>query len=118
MEGKAGRVYFAGDTAYGQFIHSIKDRFGSFCLTIFPIGSYEKRWFMKSQHMNPDDAVRAHKVLKSKQSVGMHFGTFLEHPEQAIDAHEKDLLVALKKYDVSESEFWILKFGEGRYVGK
>ena len=118
IEGKTGRLYFAGDTAYGQFIDSIKNRFGRFCLTIFPIGSYEKRWFMESQHMNPDDAVRAHKYLNSKQSVGMHFGTFLEHPEQAIDAHEKDLLEALKKYEVSESEFWILKFGEGRYVGK
>jgi len=116
LEGKSGRVYFTGDTGYGQFSNVLKERFSEFILTIFPIGSYEKRWFMKTQHMNPDDAVKAHILLNSKQSVGIHYGTFLEHPEQTIDAHEKDLKVALEKYNVSESEFWILKFGEGREV--
>jgi len=73
---------------------------------------------MKTQHMNPDDAVKVHTMLGAAQSVGIHFGTFEEHPEQSIDAHEKDLKVALKKYNVPESEFWILKFGEGREVPK
>jgi len=118
LEGKSGRVYFAGDTGYGQFLNALKERFSEFNLTIFPIGSYEKRWFMKTQHMNPDDAVKAHILLNSKQSVGIHYGTFLEHPEQTIDAHETDLQAALIKYNVLESEFWILQFGEGRYVQK
>ena len=55
-------------------------------------------------------------MLEVAQSVGIHFGTFREHPEQAINAHEKDLEVALDKYSIPESEFWILKFGEGREV--
>jgi L-ascorbate metabolism protein UlaG (beta-lactamase superfamily) len=113
IEGKSGRVYFAGDTGYGSFLGSIKKRFGGFRLAVFPIGSYEKRWFMKNQHMNPDDAVKAHRLLGVKQSVGMHFGTFAEHPEQAVDAHERDLSAALKKYGVNESAFWVLGFGEG-----
>ena len=116
LEGKSGRVYFAGDTGYGQFLNALKERFSEFNLTIFPIGSYEKRWFMKTQHMNPDDAVKAHIFLNSKQSVGIHYGSFLEHPEQTIDNHETDLQAALIKYKVLESEFWILQFGEGRYV--
>jgi L-ascorbate metabolism protein UlaG (beta-lactamase superfamily) len=118
IEGEEGRVYFAGDTAYGPFLDKIKKRFADFRLTIFPIGNYEKRWFMKNQHMNPDDAVKAHRLLNSKQSVGMHYSTFLEHPEQTIDAHEKDLAIALRNYDEKESGFWILKFGEGREVPK
>jgi L-ascorbate metabolism protein UlaG (beta-lactamase superfamily) len=116
IEGSPGKIYFAGDTGYDHFLDTIKERYVNFRLTIFPVGNYEKRWFMKNQHMNPDDAVRAHRVLRSKQSVGMHFGTFLEHPEQTIDAHEKDLATALKQHNVPESEFWILKFGEGRDV--
>jgi L-ascorbate metabolism protein UlaG (beta-lactamase superfamily) len=116
MEGAHGRVYFAGDTGYGGFLDKIKERYAGFRLTIFPMGNYEKRWFMKSQHMNPDDAVRAHMLLGSNQSVGMHFGTFVEHPEQTIDAHEEDLSKALKQHDVPASDFWILKFGEGRDV--
>lgn len=113
IAGKGGNIYFAGDTAYDDFLTDIKDRFGKFRLTVLPIGSYEKRWFMKTQHMNPDDAVKAHKLLGSKQSVGMHFGTFKEHPEQTIDAHEQDLSEALEKNRVSESAFRVLKFGEG-----
>ena len=31
---------------------------------------------MKDQHINPDEAVRAHLDLGSRLSVGMHFGTF------------------------------------------
>jgi L-ascorbate metabolism protein UlaG (beta-lactamase superfamily) len=116
IEGKAGRVFFAGDTGFGAFLNDIKRRFPSFRLTIFPIGSYEKRWFMKNQHLNPDDAVRAHLLLDSEQSLGMHFATFREHPEQAIDAHEKDLAKVLKRNGLSPERFWILKFGEGRNV--
>ena len=69
---------------------------------------------MKSQHMNPDDAVRVHKMLNASKSMGIHFATFNEHAEQTVDAHEKDLKTALKKYNVPENDFWILKFGEGR----
>ena len=71
---------------------------------------------MKTQHMNPDEAVRIHKMLQVEQSVGIHFGTFEEHPEQTIHAHEKDLKAALEKHHVPESEFCILKFGQGKDV--
>jgi L-ascorbate metabolism protein UlaG (beta-lactamase superfamily) len=68
--------------------------------------------------MNPDYAVGVHKMLKVAQSVGIHFATFNEHPEQAVDAHEKDVKIALKKYNVPVSEFWILEFGEERELKK
>ena len=118
IESSGSRVLFMGDTALGDFLKDIKERFSRFDLAILPIGSYEKRWFMKTEHMNPDDAVRIHQMLNVTQSVGIHFGTFKEHPEQTIDAHEKDLQIALKKYHIPESDFWILKFGEGRDVIK
>lgn len=116
MEGASGKVYFAGDTAYDDFLYTIKDRFGQFRLTILPIGSYEKRWFMKTQHMNPEDTVKVHLLLGSNQSMGIHYATFVEHPEQTIDAHEKDLLTELKKNNLPKTQFWVLSFGEGRDV--
>ncbi len=66
--------------------------------------------------MNPNDAVRVHNLLAARQSIGIHFGTFMEHPEQTIDAHEKDLREALTEYNLPPSQFWVLKFGEGREV--
>ncbi|HQI80505.1 MAG TPA: MBL fold metallo-hydrolase [Deltaproteobacteria bacterium] len=118
VEGARHRVYFAGDTAWGGFLEAIARRFPEFSLTIFPVGSYEKRWFMKNQHMNPEDAVRAHVLLRSRQSMGMHYATFAEHPEQAIDAHEKDLAAAVARHKIALSSFWLLGFGEGRDVGE
>ena len=110
------QVFYAGDTGYGAFLESIRDQFKRVRLAILPLGNYEKRWFMKNQHMNADDAVQAHLLLRAQQSIGVHFSTFAEHPEQTIDAHEHDLAAALDKYMVPPSQFWILGFGEGRDV--
>jgi len=118
IEAPVGNIFFAGDTAFGDFFIDINRKFPQFQLSILPIGSYEKRWFMKSQHMNPDDAVRAHKILNASKSMGVHFATFNEHAEQEVDAHEKDLKMALKKFKVPDNDFWILKFGEGIELNK
>lgn len=111
-----GNVVFMGDTAFGDFFEEISSRYGPFRLALLPIGSYEKRWFMRHQHMNPDDAVRAHQILGARQSVGIHFGTLREHPEQTITAHETDLADALVDHGVSADRFRFLKFGEGLWV--
>jgi L-ascorbate metabolism protein UlaG (beta-lactamase superfamily) len=73
---------------------------------------------MKTRHLNPDDAVLVHLALRANQSMGIHFATFAEHPEQAIDAHEKDLATALEEHGVSPDRFWVPGFGEGRDVPK
>lgn len=116
IKSPAGNIYFAGDTAYGRFLDDLKDRFDGFRLAILPIGHYEPRWMMAPVHMNPDDAVKLHKFMNIKQSVGMHFGTFHGfggHNNERVDEHEEDLQAALKKYGVPESEFLVLGFGEG-----
>ncbi|HEY9160967.1 MAG TPA: MBL fold metallo-hydrolase [Desulfomonilia bacterium] len=114
IEAPAGNILFAGDTGFGEFFNDIHNRYGRFQLVILPIGNYENRWFMKSQHMNPDDSVRVKEMLDAEQAMGIHYATFNEHPEQGVDAHEKDLKTALERYNVPESDFWILKFGEAR----
>lgn len=116
IESFAGRIYFAGDTGYGDFLSDIKNKFGDFKVALLPVGHYEPRWMMETHHMNPDDAVKSHKYLNVEQSIGMHFGVFGGHNDEEVDAHEKDLKDALKKYTVSQSEFWLLGFGEGRDV--
>ena len=110
----AGNVLFMGDTAFGECVREIADRFSGFRLAILPIGNYEPRWFMKTQHMNPDDAVRTQNAVRATHGMGIHFATFEEHPEQTVDAHEKDLAIALKTHGLEKERFWVPAFGEAR----
>ena len=76
VEGASGNVYFAGDTGYWAHFKDAKEQFGPFELAILPIGAYEPRWFMRSIHMNPADAVQAHIDLKGQYMMPIHNGTF------------------------------------------
>jgi L-ascorbate metabolism protein UlaG (beta-lactamase superfamily) len=113
IESRWRRVYFAGDTGYSTHFSDIRTRLGSPDIAMLGIGAYEPRWFMQPIHMNPAEAVRAHRDLGSKQSIGMHFGTF-QLTTEAFDQPRKDLTRALSEANISESEFVILDEGETR----
>lgn len=100
-------VYFGGDTGYSDHFKTANKIFGAFDLSLLPIGAYEPRWFMKDAHMNPQDAVKAHHDLKSKLSIGMHFGTF-QLTDESIDAPVKDLF----KSRLEADNFIVLKEGQ------
>jgi L-ascorbate metabolism protein UlaG (beta-lactamase superfamily) len=63
--------------------------------------------------MNPAEAVRAHRDLGSKHSIGMHFGTF-QLTTEGIDQPRADLKRALAASGTTESEFITLHEGETR----
>ena len=105
------RVYFAGDSGLGRHFTLIRERLGAPDLALLPIGAYEPRWFMREQHMNPQDAVQAHRALGSQRSVAMHFGTF-QLTEEAIDQPAIDLAAALCAAHMDPTEFIVPRFGE------
>jgi L-ascorbate metabolism protein UlaG (beta-lactamase superfamily) len=107
------QVYFAGDTGYWKHFRAVRERFGQVDLALLPIGAYEPRWFMRDQHMNPDDAVRAHIDLRPKVSVGTHFGCF-QLTDEAIDDPPLELAAALERQGVPPAEFQVLETGETR----
>ncbi len=76
LEDGTTRVYHSGDTSYFEGFHDIGAKLGPLDAAMLPIGAYEPRWFMKTQHMNPDDAVRAFRDLGAARFVAMHWGTF------------------------------------------
>ena len=104
-------IYFAGDTAYAPLFREIRDRLGAPDLSLLPIGAYEPRWFMRSVHMNPAEAVQAHLDLQSAQSIGMHFATF-QLTTEGINEPLAALEDARKARNVSELQFRTLGFGE------
>jgi L-ascorbate metabolism protein UlaG (beta-lactamase superfamily) len=105
------RIYFAGDTAYVPFFADIRARLGPIDLALLPIGAYEPRWFMRSVHMNPAEAVQAHLDLQAAQSIGMHFGTF-QLTSEGIDDPVNGLADALRERTVPASRFRAIGFGE------
>lgn len=105
------KIYFASDTGYSEHFKEQRELYGDMDISLLPIGAYEPRWFMKSQHMNPDEAVRSHIDLASKFSIGMHFGTF-QLTDEAIDTPLKDLSIALKKYGINNKTFVAPEFGQ------
>ena len=56
LRGPEGAVYHAGDTAYFDGFAEIGRRAGPIDWACLPIGAYEPRWFMESQHASPEDA--------------------------------------------------------------
>lgn len=104
------RIFFAGDTAYGSFFQDIGRRLGPIDLALLPIGAYEPRWFMRSVHMNPDDAVQAHVDLAASRSIGIHFGTF-QLTTEGLDAPLQALEQARSERRVPIAEFSTLAFG-------
>jgi len=115
LETPFGPIYFAGDTGYGNGSHfrAIKDQFGPVQLSLLPIGAYKPRWFMKPQHMNPDDAVKAHLDLESKQSIAIHHGT-IQLTDEALDEPLQDLAIALENNAVDPMRFHVLDCGQSK----
>ncbi len=98
------RLYFGGDAGYSKHYKTIHERMGDVDIALLAIGAYLPREFMKPMHTNPAEAVQAHLDLHSKQSIGMHFGTFQLSSEE-IDQPQRDLETALKDAGLSENAF-------------
>ncbi|MFK7890136.1 MAG: MBL fold metallo-hydrolase [Granulosicoccus sp.] len=105
-------VYFAGDTGYGDGRHftQAREQYGRFRCALLPIGAYQPRWFMKPQHMNPAEAVRAFRDLQATYALGIHHGTF-QLTDEPYDAPLKDLEIALANQSVNPQQFRTLDNG-------
>lgn len=110
-------LYFGGDTGYGPHFVETKKRLGIMDVSILPIGAYEPRWFMKEQHMNPEEAIQAHLDLESQFSIGTHFGTF-QLTNEGVDDPVLELKNGLKKAGISETVFISPQNGETSFYGK
>jgi L-ascorbate metabolism protein UlaG (beta-lactamase superfamily) len=104
-------IYFAGDSGYSPQFAEIGARCPEIDVALIPIGAYEPRWFMSPVHMNPEEAVRAHLDVKTRVSIGMHFGTF-QLTDEAIDEPLRALDRARQEHGVAKDAFRALGFGE------
>ncbi|KAK4514543.1 RHO1 GDP-GTP exchange protein 2 [Mucor velutinosus] len=128
-----GKVFFGGDTGYRGIplntkpeseynyeyldtlphcpaFKEIGDRIGPFDLALIPIGAYSPRWFMSPFHCSPEDAVDVHRDIKSKQSIAIHWGTFVLTDEPVQDPPQR-LEAAMKQRGLNADDFGVLPLG-------
>jgi L-ascorbate metabolism protein UlaG (beta-lactamase superfamily) len=110
IDSPEGRIYFAGDSAYGTHFRNVYEKYGAPRVSLLPIGAYEPRWFMYRMHMNPDEAVRAHLDLHSQSSIGMHFG-LIDNAGESYEAPVSDLITARRAHGVDATNFVAPHYG-------
>lgn len=106
LETPAGRIWFAGDTGYGdgKIFAAIRNRLGACDVALIPIGAYEPRWFMAAQHVDPQEAVRIYEDVGARHALGIHWGTF-QLTDEARDAPVTALASACADHDVAPERF-------------
>ncbi len=109
MDGR--RLYFGGDSGYFPGFTEIGDREGPFDVALLPIGAYAPRWFMKSSHMNPEEAAQAARDLHATAMVGMHWGTFRLTDEPPLEPPRR-MRQAWTNLGLPPSDLHIPAFGE------
>lgn len=105
-------IWFAGDTGYNdkQF-KEIGRKLGPVDLALIPIGGYLPRSFMRFYHVDPKEALKIHKDVRAKKSIGMHWGTFpltAEGPADPIIELSKQR----KKLNMDQNTFISMAVGE------
>ena len=103
--------YFAGDSGYSSDFKKTVKKLGKPDLAAIPIGAYEPRKFMKSAHINPEEAVTVFTDLGAKYAIGIHWGTFKLTLEPMSEPPIR-LTKALNAAGVDSKAFRTLKHGE------
>ena len=113
LETEAGKIYIVCDSGYGEGRHFRRaaEAHGPLRLAILPIGAYEPRWFMRDQHMNPSDAVKALADCGAEHALAHHHGTF-QLTDEAIDAPVIALAEALDAAKLPREKFAVLMPGQ------
>lgn len=82
-------IYFGGDSGWDNHFEEVYNLFGSPDYAIIGIGAYKPEWFMSASHTSPKDGLKAAEVMKAKNLIPMHYGTFDLSDEPIGDPHRE-----------------------------
>jgi L-ascorbate metabolism protein UlaG (beta-lactamase superfamily) len=100
------RVFYSGDTGMAPEFKEIGERLGPFDMTFMKIGAYDEMW--PDMHVNPEEAVKAHAMLRGKTIVPMHWGTF----NLGLHSWDEPIERFLKAVESSKTDFITPAIGE------
>jgi L-ascorbate metabolism protein UlaG (beta-lactamase superfamily) len=105
------RFWYSGDLGYSQDTRDIGTRFTRFDLAAIAIGAYAPRWFMRTQHVNPDEAVQVMLDVGAARAIGVHWGTFAL-TDEPLDEPPRALAAAVAARGLAPDRFTVLRHGE------
>lgn len=111
------KIFFAADTAFhdGKIFEELHNKYHGFDLSFLPIGAYEPQEFLSKAHVNPKESVLIHKIIESKKSMAIHFGTF-QLSNESYYQPVLDLEIAKKELSIEPESFVALKPGEYLFI--
>ncbi len=74
MIGPHHRAFYSGDTAMFPGFAEIGERLGPFDVTMIESGAYDSMW--RDVHLGPEQAVTAHRMVRGKHLLPVHWGLF------------------------------------------
>ncbi|AOP33784.1 hypothetical protein A0128_07970 [Leptospira tipperaryensis] len=72
--GAKHRLYYSGDTGLFPAMKDIGEKYGPFDLTMIETGQYNQAW--PDWHIGPEQAVIAHKMVRGKSFLPVHWALF------------------------------------------
>jgi L-ascorbate metabolism protein UlaG (beta-lactamase superfamily) len=74
IKGKAGSIYFSGDSGYSDHFKKTGEKYGPFDLAFIECGAYGKYW--PYIHMVPEESAQAGLDVNAKVVLPIHWGKF------------------------------------------
>ena len=116
IEYKDKKIFFACDTGVGNIYKELGNKFGPIDLTLINIGAYNFYPMMpfkdkSAYHTNPEEALSIAKDLKSKKTIGMHWGTVILSLEPIMEPPMR-FKNSAERYGFEKDDAIIFKIGE------
>ena len=108
-----GAIYAIGDTGYdtGAIFRAVRLASPAIRLALLPIGAYEPRWFMRGQHVDPDESVQIFRDCGAAYALAHHWGTF-QLTDEDRTAPPTRLAAARDRAGVAADRFVVKRPGE------
>jgi L-ascorbate metabolism protein UlaG (beta-lactamase superfamily) len=90
--GPQHRVWFSGDSSFHDDLVAIGARLGPFDITLTDSGQYNEHW--PDVHFGPELAVQAHKLVRGKRMIPVHWGRLQLAPHTWTEPVERSLQAA------------------------
>lgn len=110
IEGHGRKVYFGADSGYFPGYREFGRKYGPIDAALLPVGLYEPRWFMKTYHMNPEEAIRAAAEMRAATIIPQQWGVF-DLTDEPLTLPPQDYRAAARAAGLTEKEAPLIPHG-------